>query len=82
MRLFQDVVNGFLDNLDIRFSVVFSLEIFKNPGGVLNGLFIEIEQYKVRVIAYFIPNQEILDFSGRSASKIKNFRDFIVAPRA
>ena len=43
MCLFEDVVNGLLYHLDIGFTVVFDLEIFENPAGVLNGFFIEIE---------------------------------------
>jgi hypothetical protein len=51
MRLFEDVVNGFLYNLDFGSAVVFGLQIFKNPTRVLNSFFIKVEQDKFRVIA-------------------------------
>jgi hypothetical protein len=81
MRLFKDVVDGFLYNLNAGSTVVFSLKIFKNPACVLNGFFIKVEQDEGGVIACFILNEEILDFSGWSTSKIEDFCHFVVAPR-
>ena len=39
---------------------------------MLQGFVIEVEQGKIGPIAYIILDQEILDFSGRSATKVED----------